>query len=209
MTKKLKILDKLKKENISYYEEKKRLLIVVTGLFLLIILAINLFQIAYASYESEAKLNANINKALYILEEGGMNFNIDLNKIEPSDKPYIYKFSISNYKGNKHSQVDIEYKIDFKTTTNLPLTYELYRNENYDDVGAKNLFNMAKLTQDTDGAWYNTLEGKEKYIFPYVENKTDIYTLVIHFPKEYKTNTEYADNIENIEVGIKSNQVTD
>lgn len=209
MTKKLKILDKFKKENISYYEEKKRLLIVVTGLFLLIILAINLFQIAYASYESEAKLNANINKALYILEEGGMNFNIDLNKIEPSDKPYIYKFSISNYKGNKHSQVDIEYKIDFKTTTNLPLTYELYRNENYDDVGAKNLFNTAKLTQDTDGAWYNTLEGKEKYIFPYVENKTDIYTLVIHFPKEYKTNTEYADNIENIEVGIKSNQVTD
>lgn len=209
MTKKLKILDKLKKENISYYEEKKRLLIVVVGLFLLIILSINLFQIAYASYESEAKLNANINKALYILEEGGMDFNIDLNKIEPSDKPYVYKFSISNYKGNKHSQVDIEYKIDFKTTTNLPLTYELYRNENYDESGAINLFEEAKITQDIDGAWYNTLEGKEKYIFPYIENKIDIYTLVIHFPKEYKAKTEYADNIENIEVAIKSNQVTD
>ena len=209
MAKKLKILDKLKKENISYYEEKKRLLIVVLGLFLLIILAIKLFQIAYASYESEAKLNANINKALYILEEGGMDFNIDLNKIEPSDKPYVYKFSISNYKGNKHSQVDIEYKIDFKTTTNLPLTYKLYRNENYDDAGATDLFDEAKVTQDVDGAWYNTLEGKEKYMFPYTEDKTDIYTLVVHFPKEYKTNTEYADSIENIEVAIKSNQVTD
>lgn len=209
MAKKLKILDKLKKENISYYEEKKRLLIVVLGLFLLIILAIKLFQIAYASYESEAKLNANINKALYILEEGGMDFNIDLNKIEPSDKPYVYKFSISNYKGNKHSQVDIEYKIDFKTTTNLPLTYELYRNENYDAAGATDLFDEAKVTQDVDGAWYNTLEGKEKYVLPYTEDKTDIYTLVVHFPKEYKTNTEYADSIENIEVAIKSNQVTD
>lgn len=209
MAKKLKILDKLKKENISYYEEKKRLLIVVLGLFLLIILAIKLFQIAYASYESEAKLNANINKALYILEEGGMDFNIDLNKIEPSDKPYVYKFSISNYKGNKHSQVDIEYKIDFKTTTNLPLTYKLYRNENYDDAGATDLFDEAKVTQDVDGAWYNTLEGKEKYVLPYTEDKTDIYTLVVHFPKEYKTNTEYADSIENIEVAIKSNQVTD
>lgn len=209
MAKKLKILDKLKKENISYYEEKKRLLIVVLGLFLLIILAIKLFQIAYASYESEAKLNANINKALYILEEGGMDFNIDLNKIEPSDKPYVYKFSISNYKGNKHSQVDIEYKIDFKTTTNLPLTYELYRNENYDAAGATDLFDEAKATQDVDGAWYNTLEGKEKYMFPYTEDKTDIYTLVVHFPKEYKTNTEYADSIENIEAAIKSNQVTD
>ena len=209
MAKKLKILDKLKKENISYYEEKKRLLIVVLGLFLLIILAIKLFQIAYASYESEAKLNANINKALYILEEGGMDFNIDLNKIEPSDKPYVYKFSISNYKGNKHSQVDIEYKIDFKTTTNLPLTYELYRNENYDAAGATDLFDEAKVTQDVDGAWYNTLEGKEKYVLPYTEDKTDIYTLVVHFPKEYKTNTEYADSIENIEVAIISNQVTD
>ena len=209
MAKKLKILDKLKKENISYYEEKKRLLIVVLGLFLLIIVAVKLFQIAYASYESEAKLNANINKALYILEEGGMDFNIDLNKIEPSDKPYVYKFSISNYKGNKHSQVDIEYKIDFKTTTNLPLTYELYRNENYDAAGATDLFAEAKVTQDVDGAWYNTLEGKEKYMFPYTEDKTDIYTLVVHFPKEYKTNTEYADSIENIEVAIISNQVTD
>lgn len=209
MAKKLKILNKLKKENIPYYEEKKRLLIVILGLFLLIVLAAKLFQIAYASYESAVKLNANINKALYILEEGGIDFNIDLNKIEPSDKPYIYKFSISNYKGKKHSQVDIEYKIDFKTTTNLPLTYELYRNENHDAPGAINLFDEAKVTQDIDGAWYNIVEGKEKYIFPYIEDKTDIYTLVVHFPKEYKTNTEYADNIENIEVAIKSNQVTD
>ena len=63
-------------------------------MFLIIFLAIKLFQIAYASYESEAKLNANIEKALYILKEGGMEFNIDLDKIEPSTDPYIYKFSI-------------------------------------------------------------------------------------------------------------------
>ena len=81
MARRLKILSKLKKENITYYEEKKRLLIVVVGMFLLIVLALKLFQVAYASYESEAKLNANINKAIYILEEGGMDFNIDLNKI--------------------------------------------------------------------------------------------------------------------------------
>jgi len=209
MARRLKILSKLKKENITYYEEKKRLLIVVVGMFLLIVLALKLFQVAYASYESQAKLNANINKAIYILEEGGMDFNIDLNKIEPSDKPYVYKFSISNYKRSKHSQVDIEYKIDLKTTTNLPLTYELYRNENYDDPNSTDLFNEVKTVQDIDGAWYNSLEETEKHLFPYIEDKTDIYTLVIHFPKEYKTNTEYAENIENIEVAIKSNQVTE
>lgn len=208
MSKKLKILNKLKKENIRYYEEKKRLLIVVMVLFLLFAMAVKLFQIAYASYESSARLNANIKKAVYLLEEGGMNFNIDLDKIIPSTKPYVYKFSISNYKGTKHSQVDIEYSLNFKTTTNLPLTYELYRNENYDDAQATDLFTSATVIQDEDGAWYNSLEQKEKYLFPYTENKTDIYTLVIYFPEQYKTNPKYADGLENIEVDIKSNQVT-
>lgn len=203
------MLKKFKKENIAYYEEKKRLLIVVLILFLLIVLAVKLLQIAYASYESKAKLNANINKALYILEEGGLDYNIDLNKIEPSDKPYVYKFSISNFKGNKHSEVDIEYQIDITTTTNLPLTYKLYRNENYDDANATDLFKEAKVIQDEDGAWYNKLELQDKYLFPYTEDKQDIYTLVVYFPEEYKSNLEYADNIESIEVEIKSNQVTE
>ena len=152
MAKKLKILNKLKKENIKYFEYKKRFLIVVIGLFLLIVLAIHLLQIAYASYESQAKLIADIN---------------------------------------------------IKTTTNLPLTIELYRNENYDDVGATNLFANAKTTQDEDGAWYNYLEGTEKYQFLYSEDETDIYTLVVYFPENYKDATDYADNIENIEVDRK------
>lgn len=209
MTKKVKIFEKLKKENISYFEEKKRFLIVILVMFILIVVAIKLLQIAYASYESKAKLNANIDKALYILKTGGMNFNIDLDKIEPSSKPYIYKFSISNFDGNRHSDVDIEYQMNITTTTNLPLTYELYRNENYDDENATNLFENMKTKQDVDGAWYNYLEGQEKYLFPYEEDKTDIYTLVVYFPESNKTTTEYADNLENIEVEIKSNQVTE
>lgn len=203
------ILKKFKKENIAYFEEKKRFLIVIFVMFLIIFLAIKLFQIAYASYESEAKLNANIEKALYILKEGGMEFNIDLDKIEPSPNPYIYKFSVSNFNGNKHSDVDIEYTITLTTTTNLPLTYELYRNENYDDENATNLFKDMIVKQDIDGAWYNYLEGKEEYLFPYQEDKTDIYTLVVYFKEENKTTIDYADSIENIEVKLDSHQVTE
>ena len=84
----------LSKKNISYFEEKKRFLIVILVMFLLVFIAFKLFQIAYAAYESQARLNANIEQAMYILEEGGLNFNIDLDKIEPSPNPYIYKFSI-------------------------------------------------------------------------------------------------------------------
>ncbi len=203
------VLKKFKKENIAYFEEKKRFLIVIFVMFLIIFIAIKLFQIAYASYESEAKLNANIEKALYILKEGGMEFNIDLDKIEPSPNPYIYKFSVSNFNGNKHSDVDIEYTITLTTTTNLPLTYELYRNENYDDENATNLFKDMIVKQDIDGAWYNYLEGKEEYLFPYQEDKTDIYTLVVYFKEENKTTIDYADSIENIEVKLDSHQVTE
>ena len=210
MAKKLKILNKFKKENIPYFEEKKRFVIVILVMFLLIVIAIRLLQIAYAAYESQAKLNANINQALYILEAGGMDFNIDLDKIEPSPDPYIYKFSISNFEGNRHSDVDIEYQINLTTPTNLPLRYELYRNENYDEATATDLFENATIKQDIDGAWYNYLEGTEKYLFPYTEDMTDIYTLVIHFDESHKQNTDaYADNLESIEVEINSNQVTE
>lgn len=198
---------KLKNIHISHFEEKKRFLLVVLGMFLLIFVAFKLFQIAYAAYESSAKLNANIEKALYILEEGGLSFNIDLNKIEPSSSPYIYKFSISNFYGSKHSDVDIEYQLSIRSTTNLPLVYELYRNQNYDGSSAINLFDSFMVQQDEDGAWYNFFEGREKYFFSYNEDSTDIYTLVIYFDEQYKNVLDYADNLENIEVKIDSHQV--
>lgn len=198
------------KLNMKYYEQKKRFVILVLIMFLLIVVAIKLLQFAYASYESTAKLNANIDKAIYLLEAEGLSFNIDPDKIVPSNDAYIYKFSVSNFNENKHSDIDIEYSINITTTTNLPLTYEIYRNENYDDENATNLFQNATIKQDVDGAWYNVLEGEEKYLFPYTEDMTDIYTLVIHFDESHKQNTNaYADNLESIEVEINSNQVTE
>ncbi len=198
------------KLNMKYYEQKKRFVILVLIMFLLIVVAIKLLQFAYASYESTAKLNANIDKAIYLLEAEGLSFNIDPDKIVPSNDAYIYKFSVSNFNENKHSDIDIEYSINITTTTNLPLTYEIYRNENYDDENATNLFQNATIKQDVDGAWYNVLEGEEKYLFPYTEDMTDIYTLVIHFDESHKQNTDaYADNLESIEVEINSNQVTE
>lgn len=198
---------KLAKSKISYFEEKKKFLIVILVMFLLICISLKLFQLAYAAYQSSSKLNANIDKALYILKEDGLKFNIDLNKIEPSSKPYVYKFSISNFDGNKHSDVDIEYQLGISTTTNLPLVYELYRNENYDNPNATNLLDEMKYVQDKDGAWYNTYTSKDKYLFKYTEDKTDIYTLVIYFKEELKNTIEYADVPENIEIKLNSYQV--
>ena len=200
-----KICNKIKK--IKYYEQKKRLLLVILLFFCAIFLVFKLFQVAYASYESQAKINANIQQALYILEEGQLNFNIDSSQIIPSDKPYVYKFSISNYNDSKQSDVDIEYNITLRTTTNLPLTYKLYRNELYDSPTATNIIDTPTAKQDVDGAWYNIAPTKEKYTFLYTEKQTDIYTLVINFPKEYQQDETYADSIENIIIELTSKQI--
>ena len=193
--------------NINYFEEKKRFLLFSLFLLLILYLSFKLFGVAYASYETKAKLNASIDRAIYLIDNEGMSFNIDPEQIIPSNDPYVYKFSISNFNAVTRSDIDVLYELRVTTTTNLPLTFELYRNENYDDVGAINLFSSPRVVQDEDGAWYNIYEPNGVYEMLYTEQITDIYTLVINFSKEYASNSVYADSIENIEVMIKSKQI--
>lgn len=193
--------------NINYFEEKKRFLLFSLFLLLILYLSFKLFGVAYASYETKAKLNASIDRAIYLIDNEGMSFNIDPEQIIPSDDPYVYKFSISNFNATTRSDIDLLYELRVTTTTNLPLTFELYRNENYDDATAVNLFSSPRVVQDEDGAWYNIYEPSGVYEMLYAEEVTDIYTLVINFPKVYSSNVVYADSIENIEVMIKSKQM--
>ena len=193
--------------NINYFEEKKRFLLFSLFLLLILYLSFKLFGVAYASYETNAKLNASIDRAIYLIDNEGMSFNIDPEQIIPSDDPYVYKFSISNFNATTRSDIDLLYELRVTTTTNLPLTFELYRNENYDDATAVNLFSSPRVAQDEDGAWYNIYEPSGVYEMLYAEEVTDIYTLVINFPKVYSSNVVYADSIENIEVMIKSKQM--
>ena len=117
----------------KYYEEKRRFLLFVFLLFLILFLAGYLFQVAYARYEVNTKLNSNIKKALYILGTDNLSFNLEPDGIVPSDNPYVYKFSVSNFNEKNDTDVDIYYNVSVKTTTNLPINIKLYRNENYDD----------------------------------------------------------------------------
>ena len=139
----------------KYYEEKRRFLLFVFLLFSLLFLAGYLFQVAYARYEVNTKLNANIKRALYILGTDNLSFNLEPDGIVPSDNPYVYKFSVSNFNEKNDTDVDIYYSVSVKTTTNLPINIKLYRNENYDDNNSTNIFGGSSLVQDVDGAWYN------------------------------------------------------
>lgn len=160
---------------------------------------------SYAFYNSKNDLILDIQTAMYVIDEGEMTFNIDLDKIIPSDEPYVYAFSVSNFNATTESDVDLEYELNLETTTNMPLSYKLYYgsyNRENDDIIASR-----QLKQDVDNSWYNVLEVSGKRQFTYKEKKTDNYYLVIDFPLAYKNNIEYSDAMENIQVVIKSKQI--
>ena len=83
--------------NIKYKEQKLRLIGFGCTLLFVLFLSGFLFSITLASYQSQTRLRANIDKALYIFNRDKMSFNIDSSKIIPSNDPYTYKFSISNF----------------------------------------------------------------------------------------------------------------
>lgn len=205
------MLNKIKEKvsHIKFFEEKMRFLLFALILLVALFLAFFLFESAYASYQSSAKLVANIDKAIYLIDSSKMSFNIDPEQIIPSNEPYVYKFSVSNFNDVSSSEINLTYGVKIITTTNLPITVQLYRNQNYDDATATALLSGARIVQDDDGAWYNIYDTPSIYNMDYTDKITDIYTLVINFPKTYSSSTTYADCIENIEINIESSQRVD
>ena len=194
-------------KNTPYFEEKKRLLLFGALLLLMLFLAYHMLQYTHSKYEIRAKVNANIDKALYIFEDTKMSFNLESDGIVPRNEPYVYQFSVSNFNTTKHSDVDISYQVKVRTTTNLPITISMYYNESPETEGATNLFQGAASAQDEDGAWYKEYTSINNYEMSYEEDVTDIYTMVIQFPSLYSNNSNYADYLENIEVILESHQI--
>ena len=160
---------------------------------------------SYSLYETNVRLNANVDKAIYLLTDEKMTFNIDSNAIYPRDDPYVYRFSVANFKDQKEGDFDLEYYIRIRTTTNLPITLKLYRNEEYSST-ATNLLTTSELIRDEDGAWYKNYNRTPVYDLLCENKTTDLYVLVVEYPKVYSTYTEYAGVPENIEIGIYSKQ---
>ncbi len=193
--------------NIEYLNEKGRFLLFAFLLIFVLFVSFFLFRMAYARYEMNSRLVANIDKALYIFDAEKLSFNLDPDGIIPSNTPYTFRFSVANYTESKQSDVDLTYKVKIRTTTNLPITLQLYRNQLPDDNGAVNLLTGSQSVQDADGAWYRVYSVNSEYSMYFANQTTDYYTLVVNFPLLYAADTTYANSIENIEITLESKQM--
>ncbi len=186
-------------------KKDKRVFIKALIIILGIIVATRLFVLILARYESMSNSVANVDVAFYVLKDDYKTMTTNLDSLLPQDDAYIYTFSIGNQDGTQTAEVDLEYELTIRTTTNLPLTYELYMNQQYTDSNAQNIITENKIEADEQGTYFRKLLT-DKVSLSYKVATTNQYQLVVHFPKEYNTEN-YQDIIELIEITVDSHQV--
>ena len=200
-------------------------------LILLILIVVMFYKTAFNSYslfESEASSTASIDVAFFVLDDIYENKTIVLDDMEPGDVQYV-KFSIANYIGSEEdgdqviSETDMRYKLKIRTTTNLPLEYELYRNQS---LNSSNLVNILDDSY-SDAMYYddyNTyfqklvldnetnalkLEGITDSGEFYLDVPTiNTYILKIELPARCNT-IDYQDRMDCIEISVEGTQILD
>ncbi len=187
-------------------KNNKRMFLKVLIIVLGIIVATRLFVLILAKYESISNSKANVDVAFYVLNDDYKTMTTNLDALEPRDDAYIYNFSIGNENGEQKAEVDLEYELSIRTTTNLPLTYQLYMNQDYKDKDAQNIITENEITLDEQGTYFRHIKT-EKVNLTYRKATTNLYQLVVYFPKNYNTEN-YQNIIELIEITVNAHQVT-
>lgn len=175
-------------------------------LVLCLLIIARIFVLVLSKYESIANSYANVEIAFYLLKEDYKTMTINLAELLPQNNAYVFDFSIGNQDGIEMAEVDLEYELSLRTTTNLPLTFELYMNENYTDAGATNIIKENNVAQDEHGTYFRTMTTEKNYL-SYKEGVTNLYQLVVYFPANYNKEI-YQDIIELLEINVNAQQVT-
>lgn len=184
----------------------RRLYTKLVILIICLLIVVRLFTLVLSRYENISNTITKVDVAFYLLNEDYKTMTTNLSSIYPKDGVYVYTFSIGNEEGTKRAETDLTYDLKIRTTTNLPLTYELYKNQKYTDTGAKNIVKEDITKIDEHGTYFKTMTTNQEYL-KYEIGTTNTYQLVVNFPKIYNEES-YQDILEMIEITIDAKQVT-
>ena len=183
---------------------------IVTQLIIILacgFLIVNLAGKTLSRYESRVDVSAEASVAFFLLEQGTYESTISLTGLTPSVNPFYYTFYVTNNKDGKRTDVNLNYTIRFETTTNLPLSYEIVRNETFNG-NYTNIISGPTTRQDSGGVFYNVYTNNNTYSFTHNSNQTDSYVLKVNFPVSNKDKPDkYQGVIELFSVIIDATQV--
>jgi len=178
-------------------KKKRKILSII---LILIAILLSIIYTIMARYRSKATATAEgIEIAYYVLDTDYQTRTLNVGEMLPSEETYDYIITVTNEKDGIISETAMDYTVNIKTTTNLPLKYTLT-----DETGSKNQVDSMETIQDENGVYYLNFKTASKELG--LEKETHKYILSIEFPIEYKANSEYADIIELVEITVDSKQ---
>lgn len=189
---------------------KKALFKSLIIIILLIVIIFVFIQIrnTLARYETTATTERDVDVAFWMIDTSFASENILIDEIYPSDTPYEYTFTVSNFNGTKRAETDLEYEIVLTTTTNLPFEYEIQKEGVTCAIVETE---EQQLIKDADGTYYRkmTLQPPvtDNFILETGSDQTDNFKIKLTFPKENNENLEYADLIEYIKLDLSAKQI--
>jgi len=170
-------------------------------IIILLLIAVHFIQNGLAKYRSTATTQADVDLAYYFVKVDNISQDLKLESILPRAEKYTYSFSVANYDGTSRTETSLDYTIEIKTTTNLPLNFSIYKQGE-----TTNRITSADVEPDDDGTLF-------KYIiatgdsFGFSENEIDYYQIEIEFPEKYNS-SEYEGIIEYLQLTVYSTQKT-
>lgn len=192
------------KELLSHFDKKLLLrLIVLSCLIIITLIVIRNYKFTKSKYETITDVEVTPTIAFFVTDVKSYNDSIKLEEIVPRSEPYLYSFTVSNFKDNKRANVDLTYSIEFITTTNLPLNFKLYREDDLEN----DITSSTSFTTDSNGMYYKHLFIEEVSSLKYSLDSTDTYILSVEFPEIYNSNPDdYSGVVELIEVYVHAEQ---
>ena len=188
--------------------DTKNFFLVLRGILVLfgLILVINFTSITLSKYASAVDASIAPNIAFFVTDVGSSSQTLKLGQLIPSASPYFYTFSVANYQDDKRVNVNVEYTIEFTTTTNLPLAFKLYKNTT--DYSGNGIITSDTIVANPDGMYIRKLKTNSVGNFTYQSNEVHTYVLKVDFPENYKNNAEaYEGVIELAEVTVNAKQI--
>lgn len=191
----------------KFYEkfDRKRFLLVfkITLILLFLVIIFNLINVAYSRYESSGDTEVSANVAFFVIDAGTYQNSISLSGLVPSNNAYNYSFNVYNYKNDRRTKVKLNYSINFTTTTNLPLSFEIRRNSE-----TTNIINSDTYIQNSDDMYFRQMLTSNTYELPFNVNQVDTYNLIVNFPLSYQNNPDaYQGLIDTFTITIVAQQV--
>lgn len=185
-----------KNKKISY----SNLIILIVAIILLIIIGI---AITMARYRATGNTEVSAEVAFFVVEEGLQTGNIMIANIYPREQAFEYNFTVSNTDGTKIAETSIEYEMELRITTNLPLEIDIYK-DGSKLTNANDIENNIVL--DESGQCYIRKIKIKKGEFTFNQEKTDTYKISVKFPTQYSTNEEYEGMIDHVSIVLDAKQ---